>query len=127
MVDFSDLLGKPFAYGGRGPECFDCYGLVRELYHRAHGLWLPDYTSPMSAPTIAALLGNQLQLYRQVPVASVNRIVVFRVLGYASHVGFTLGYDRFVHCWEGSNAVVMERLSFDWGSRIVGCYEYVTH
>jgi cell wall-associated NlpC family hydrolase len=36
-----ELLGLPYAEGGRGPDVFDCYGLVRE-FHRRRGLSLPD-------------------------------------------------------------------------------------
>ncbi len=38
---YQDLLGKEFAYGARGPDAYDCYGLVIETRRRA-GLFMPE-------------------------------------------------------------------------------------
>lgn len=37
-----DLLGKPYAINGRGPDVFDCWGLVAFVY-RGLGIELPDF------------------------------------------------------------------------------------
>ena len=39
---FDDLIGKPYKENGRGPECYDCYGLVEEISHRL-GIDLPSF------------------------------------------------------------------------------------
>ncbi len=38
--------GKPYCWGGTGPSCFDCSGLVMKAYSRA-GISLPRTTSGM--------------------------------------------------------------------------------
>ena len=38
-----DYVGRPFKKGGRGPEYFDCYGLVRLVLHEQSGILLPSY------------------------------------------------------------------------------------
>lgn len=38
-----DLIGKPFEKGGRGPNGFDCWGLVYWRYLTHYGIKLPDY------------------------------------------------------------------------------------
>jgi len=40
--------GKPYCYGGTGPSCFDCSGLVMEAYAHA-GIALPRTTYAMLA------------------------------------------------------------------------------
>lgn len=40
--------GKPYCYGGTGPSCFDCSGLVMEAYQHA-GISLPRTTYGMLA------------------------------------------------------------------------------
>jgi cell wall-associated NlpC family hydrolase len=41
----ADLVGRPFALGGRGPDAFDCWGLVLELRRRLALPEPPDFAS----------------------------------------------------------------------------------
>ena len=43
-VDYTDLLGKPFRLGARGPEYYDCWGLCLELGKRAGIEYPADFT-----------------------------------------------------------------------------------
>ena len=44
--DVNDLIGRPWRLGGRGPDAYDCWGLVREVLQRMRpGLPLPDWAS----------------------------------------------------------------------------------
>lgn len=44
LVEYKDLLGKPFRLGGRGPVYYDCWGLCIEIGNRA-GIGYPtDFT-----------------------------------------------------------------------------------
>lgn len=120
--EVAELVGTPFAYGGRGPDSFDCYGLVREL-HRRQGILLPDYRSPTDQPRIAALMMNQLQLWEECRPEP-GSVALFKILGRATHCGLVLPADKFIHTWEGSGGVVVERLD-DWKQRTHGFYRYV--
>ena len=43
MMDFTDLIGIPFANHGRDvKQGLDCYGVVREVYRR-YGYDVPEY------------------------------------------------------------------------------------
>lgn len=44
-ADFNDLIGRPFARGGRGPDAFDCWGVVLEVRRRLGLALPPDYAS----------------------------------------------------------------------------------
>jgi cell wall-associated NlpC family hydrolase len=124
MADFSDLIGTPFARGGRDPAvALDCYGLVMECYRRAHGVELLDYRSPNEAHTIAAVIASQLPLWRPVAEGEPGSVALFRVLTYGQHVGFVIEGDRFIHTWERSGGVLIERFS-TWRQRCMGCYRH---
>jgi cell wall-associated NlpC family hydrolase len=41
-MDYNLLNGKPFKDLGRGPDSFDCWGVVIYV-RRMHGLYTPDY------------------------------------------------------------------------------------
>ena len=38
-VDITDLVGKPFLHCGRGPDAYDCFGLVLEVLRRVGIAW----------------------------------------------------------------------------------------
>lgn len=122
-MDVTDLLGRPFKLGGRGPENFDCYGLVMELFKR-QGISLPDYVSPDDRASISALITCELRLWERCESAP-GTLVVLRVPGNM-HCGYTLSRTQFVHAWEQSGGVVKEHLS-EWQhtKRVLGFYRYV--
>lgn len=125
MVDLAGLIGTPFAYGGRGPDTFDCYGLVMHLLRTEHGQCIPDVRSAADQATIAARMAVGVQSWQQVNAAP-GTVVLFRIGRYISHCGYLLDPLRMVHTWEQSGGVVTERLDA-WKQRTVGFYRYVGH
>lgn len=116
----AELIGKPYKRGGRGPDAFDCYGLVMHLM-ALDGIHIRDYTSPENQAVVAHLMMKELRLWdRCEPKPGAG--VMFR-LPMGTHCGYVLPNERFIHCWEHSGGVVIERLSL-WKSRAVGFYEY---
>lgn len=120
-MEYSDLIGIPFEYNGRGPDKFDCYGLVRHI-HEQKGIQIPDYSSPSDGAMITAMMLGELRLWGNCELKP-GAVLLFRVPGNL-HVGTYLGDDWFLHTWEPSGGVVRERLS-DWENRLMGIYEYV--
>ena len=120
----ADLIGTPFEYGGRGPDTYDCWGLLMEMHRRNFGMEIPDYASPTRTHEIAAAMSKDLALWRPIdprPGAS----ILMRIYGLGAHVGFQIDAYRFVHTWEKSAGVLIERLTVgDWERRIMGFYEY---
>lgn len=132
-IDYSDLIGVSFQYGGRGPDAFDCYGLVKECLQR-NGVEIPDYRSPSVLKEVADLVAAEKYRWRKIAVkqgseiipANVltpGRVLEIRVNGLACHVGFIHRPRAFLHTWEDSGGVVQNQLS-DWRDRILGVYEY---
>lgn len=122
MIDHDALIGAPFEFGGRGPDKFDCYGLVRYLYQTEHGVLIPDYTSPTDAPRINALFAGNINLWEETECAP-GTVVLIRARIF-NHVGYVVDHRHFMHTWRDSGGVVMERLD-QWKNRIVGFYKYV--
>ena len=133
-IDYLPLLGVQFEYGGRGPDTYDCYGLVMELERRNTGRELPDYRSPTAMFDIANLIAGEK--YRwichatkpadgNIPFSEMlpGRVLEIRVKGLACHVGFIHKPRRFLHTWEGTGGVTDESIEL-WRSRILGVYEF---
>lgn len=119
--DLSKYIGVKFEYGGRGPDSYDCYGLVKAILNES-GISIPDYTSPSDGPRISALVRAVIPFWTESELLP-GRVLVFRVPGNM-HVGYYIGDGNFIHAWEGSGAVVIESLSV-WKRRLVGVYEYI--
>lgn len=117
---YRDLIGKPFAYGGRGPDTFDCYGVVFEM-HRRNGMDVPNYTSPTDGVRIIAAMLSGANDWKETKCAT-GAVLLMRIPG-SMHVGFVVDDFRFIHAWERSNGVCVERIH-DWRNRIVTCYRF---
>lgn len=120
--ELEELIGVPFRYGGRGPDVFDCYGLIMHL-HALQGVKLPDYRSPTDQARIAALMATQLGLWEEAKPEP-GAVIALRVLRGISHCGMLLENDRFVHTWERSGGVCIERMNEEWKPRVLGYYRY---
>lgn len=122
MADVADLIGVPFRYGARGPDEFDCYGLVMECLRR-DGQKPRDFGHADDVGTIAAMMGAALPQFEEIECRP-GAIVLLRIDGLAAHCGYVIDGNRFIHTWEKSGGVVVERLD-TWKRKIVGFYRYV--
>lgn len=123
MYKPEQLVGVPFLYGGRGPDSFDCYGLIMHIMREKHGIVIPDFRSSADQGVIMAKIAVGVQDWKKVEPAP-ETVVCFRIGGYLSHVGYMLNETQMIHTWEKSGGVVIERLDA-WKQRNAGHYVYV--
>lgn len=124
IMDWSHLVGVPFEYDGRGPDTFDCYGLVRQCWRETHGIELPDFKSP-SDPGLQAALGiNQLFSLWQNTDCQPGVMAAIRIGSYTRHCAFVIDNDTMIHAWEPSGGVSIVPLNEEWKRRITGFYRY---
>lgn len=105
-VDALAQVGKPYRYGGRGPDGFDCSGLVNYVYGRA-GIKLPRSTR---------------ELYRSGESIDRDEARSGDLLFYRfedgqrepSHVVIYLGDDEAVHAPVSGGAVRATRIDAPW-------------
>jgi cell wall-associated NlpC family hydrolase len=107
------MLGKPYAPGGSGPDRFDCSGLVQYAYSRI-GFSVPrtvseqfQATEPIAKSAVAA-----------------GDLLFFRISGSGpSHVAIALGDGTFVHAPNRRGEVRVEALDAEyWDARFVGAH-----
>lgn len=126
MIQYADLLGKPFEYGGRGPDSFDCFGLVMEV-HKRHGNELPDYISRADSEYQCNMFSHGIaNYYEQVEKPEPLDIVMFQILPrFVTHCGVIVDqYGKFVHITR-KTSVSCERIdSLLWKDKIRGFYRY---
>lgn len=126
---YADLIGKPFEWKARGPDKFDCYGLVEELSRRI-GQKVPDYLSPTVHEEIAGLIDHSVPFWipceagpGAIATIRLKYVIDGRVVSMVSHVGMVLPHDRLIHAWQQSGGVCVERLDA-WMHRIAGFYRF---
>jgi len=122
-IKTGDLIGIPFVHGGRTLDGLDCYGLVMELIKREYGVDVPETRYAPFVKDMAAVVAGELPKWKEVDGAKAGSVVLFRIKGLASHVGFMLDEYRFIHTWEKSGGVVIEPIS-TWEQRVVGYYKF---
>ena len=86
MTEVNDLIGKPWRLGARGPDAYDCWGLVREVMQRMRpGLPLPDWASDeMTRTRQRSLMAEAFPVYC-VPTKELNDGVLL-MSENASHI-----------------------------------------
>jgi cell wall-associated NlpC family hydrolase len=119
-LEYADLIGVPFKKAARGPDSFDCYGLVREMCRRA-GKDVPNYPTHSSLETENAQILSGMEEWKPT-TEKPGAVAVFRVMGKL-HVGYILPYGKMIHAWERSGGVIVERFE-PWKRRVIGYYEY---
>lgn len=125
LFNYVDLLGKEFEYLGRGPDKFDCLGLVIELFKR-RGLEFPDYPSIVDMHLRDAQFQSALSsnLFTEVSVPSEHTVVLFNLhRKYTTHMGYMLNGYEFLHIIEKAN-VCKSRIDIaEWSCRVKGFYK----
>jgi cell wall-associated NlpC family hydrolase len=118
-----DLIGKPYARGGRGPDTYDCAGLVVEiLRRRGISLAIPE-TPESNADQLASMREILHARWTDVPRAVPGCLVYFK--GLPGHVGIMLSSYDFIHVAEDVAQVCIERLEGPiWPRRFAGFYAY---
>lgn len=95
-------VGKQYRLGTRGPNSFDCSGLVSASY-RQIGIGLPSYTRAQASQT------------RRVPLsqAQPGDLLFFFGRG-ADHVGLYLGNGKMVHAANPRTGILVSSINETW-------------
>ena len=120
---YADLIGKPYAAGGRGPEAYDCLGLAMELATRL-GLQIPAFASDEAELHRALAAGGYLAELERIPAAETRALVLLRSSHPAEvHLGVMLDAHWMLHAAEMTGMVVRQRLADTfWKRRVIAFY-----
>lgn len=120
---WSDLLGKDFAYGAKGPQAYDCYGLAQEVWRRL-GKSLPDqYPSTDMPECNDHSIEDGVGMLTKVDGPQPGALVTFRMVPpWVSHLGVMLDRTRFIHILS-KRSVTIERIdNVYWRGKVAGYY-----
>lgn len=123
-------IGKPFADRGRGPDAFDCWGLVMDVLEQHFGITgLPDFADRYETAAdqaVSALVAAEQQepRWQRVEVPQAGDVIVMKVTGRPWHVGVAVSADRMLHVDRRITASLEYLNSERWRGRIDGIYRY---
>lgn len=108
-------IGLPYRQGGRGPDGFDCWGILRLIYQNELGIPLPELPG-ISAETALHIHGETRKQLVEAEWEEIDRPADLCAVGMSQkeavhHVGVWASADRgkIIHCWK-SSAVVADTL-----------------
>lgn len=107
----AEYVGKRHVPGGRGPETFDCWGLLRWIYIHRYGLSLPSLPGISSnvALRIAKEIAEQTEKdWDQVDEPFDGCAVAMSQSSVYHHVGVFIEADgrKVLHCWDTDRVIV---------------------
>lgn len=125
-------IGLPYEDKGRGPDAFDCYGLVRGALAAQFRLCLPSYDDTyvaagdrhsVATAVEAALTNTWAPVVSPQPVAA-GDVVILKVGGRPWHCGLVVARNLFLHILEGGTSCIERLDGVQWVRRIEGVYRH---
>jgi cell wall-associated NlpC family hydrolase len=105
LIDYAiSLLGKPYQNGAKGPNAFDCSGLIYHVYQRF------DATIPVSTEGLSK---TGYEVSREDVAA--GDIAFFRLKG-GLHVGMMINAMEFIHA-SSSRGVAIDSINLPYWKR----------
>ena len=96
--EFDHLIGKPFGEYGRGPDLYDCWGVVIES-GKLMGEDTPDYSdiSHNEADKVWGIVRKTLPEYEQIDKPVRKAIVLFMHVDGTAHFGCLIDKRYMIH------------------------------
>ncbi|KFF50451.1 hypothetical protein GY26_01815 [Gammaproteobacteria bacterium MFB021] len=126
MIDVSEYIGLPYRVEGRGPDAYDCWGLVRLVYAERLGIALPShvgYDATLSAHT-ASLIEQGRPGWRAVADPEPYDVVLLNVAGVPNHIGLVVAPGWMLHTTQQKSACIENYQRVTWRNRVEGFYMY---
>ena len=121
LLDVNDLLGKAYKAHARGPNSYDCYGLVLEVENRL-GHIMPDLYTRLAEndqweldPHNVNFASEMTGMEKTECPAFGDVIVFFDKKGRIFHTGVYLKNNDVLHCNRaGVNIMKVENFGLKW-------------
>lgn len=122
-----NYLGLEYEDFGRGPDKYDCLGLLIQIY-KDHGIDIPDYAykSPKDITHNQFIFDSQWETgdWEKVDNPKIGDVVMFKVAGHVVHIGIMVDQNSFIHAHESCGVAIDDINSIRWKNRLYGFYRH---
>lgn len=94
-------IGKPYVWGAKGPDTFDCSGFTSYVYRQAQGREIGGWTVPQESA------GTTISLSQLAP----GDLVFWGSHGATYHVGIYVGGGQYIHAPAPGQTVTVQSIS----------------
>lgn len=127
MNYLSQLVGIPFAPGGRGDGPVDCWGLVQRVFRDVHGIALPDYPgiAPDDLRGIAQAFHHEVASWINLEQPEPWCALTISAGALVHHVGIWTPCFKVLHAVPKTGVVCQTTHSLQTnGLRVTGFYKF---
>ena len=102
-MDFNRYVGLPYKDKGRGPDGYDCWGLVRLVFSEQAGITLPsyvdDYVTAEDHQATADLIAGRMEPWFEIDEKRVRPLdgVLMTRCGVERHMGLVVKRGYVLH------------------------------
>ncbi|MBX9877640.1 MAG: C40 family peptidase [Candidatus Obscuribacterales bacterium] len=122
-------VGLEYKDCGRGPEAFDCWGLVRQILKDQFNVDVPAYLYETSQDRkiVGPLIEDESKAYQPVEAGKeqLGDLVVLKLGNLPFHIGMVVGKGLLVHAMPETNSHLARYRDNPWKSRIRGFYRHI--
>lgn len=122
--NWNQWIGLPFRMRGRGPDKYDCYGLIRAALLDAKGIRLPAFLDDEAPVDQEAHDHLERWVLVDAPHPIPFDICCFNMPHRLSHLGLALDGNTFLHVTMGSPSRVEWLRISSWRCNLRGIYRY---
>jgi len=108
----NEILSKPWKANTRGPETFDCWGLVHYVYLTQKGIDLPSYlevnaNNRKETTSFIERLNSNSSCWKQISIPENFCVCAMSMSDLFSHVGLWLNVDGgiVIHCTKETGVI----------------------
>lgn len=123
-----DLVGKPFESGGRGPDSYDCIGIVIEVYKR-NGIILNDFSIGAFCYSKAQeIIESEIKSGKWIKCEEpeyLSVVIMKQHPIFTQHIGVNVDCGRFIHASIVKGVTIDRLIDPSYKNSIKGFYKYV--
>lgn len=131
MQWYDKYIGTGFEEKGRGPDVFDCWGLLKWAYEHDHPrrIILPGYEEMYKSTNDKETLGRVIfeerqERWKEVETPLAWDAILVRMQGVPMHVGIVTKPGMMLHCALGVGTAHESYNSTRWRNKVLGFFRY---